>query len=103
MAVSHWSSSRVYISWLMDLSLSCFEHLKYILQQNINIIENIISNKDKIFAFKSDIYHNLITIENYLVFYLYIVTKFHPTLRAEIEEALTTVYKYRIRYSKYCT
>ena len=83
-------------------SLQCLELIKSILQQNISIIEFFINNNKLNCSRKIDIYHNLIEIENFLVFFLYKVTKFSPTLKPEIELALTSVYKYRIRYSKYC-
>ena len=84
------------------LILNNFELLNTILHQNIRIIEHIISNNHITFSFNTDIYHNLIAIENSLVFYLYVITKFCPELKVDIEKSLKTVYKYRIRYSNYC-
>lgn len=86
----------------MERAVQCFKLLQTILHQNIFIIEHIISNNYIKFSFSIDIYHNLITIENFLVYYLYTVTKLHPELKLEIENLLTIVYKYRIRYSKHC-
>ena len=104
--VAHWFESLIGTGLqVMNIeckSLQCLELIRSILQQNISIIEFFINNNKLNCSRKIDIYHNLIEIENFLVFFLYKVTKFSPTLKPEIELALTSVYKYRIRYSKYC-
>ena len=85
-----------------------FYTIKEILIQNINIIEKLIeyhlknSRQDRDLSNRHTIYCNLCKIENFLLFFLYsTLSDNKKSFKEEVEECLSVVYEYRIKYSRH--
>ena len=78
------------------------ELVKTVLRQNTTLIDNIIKHFEKgnLNKWSGLIYEALCQIEQFLLFLLYNTIK-EVEFKKQVEEALTCVYHYRIKYSHF--